>query len=173
MKTRVTSLGELKVGMDESVTKFTSALESGNVYTITEPELRDVKPELDELIGTSPSPHYLNGDTAQSNGFESFEPSFPQSPQPSWGDAFGSTQADNFAPKDPFAPHDPFAPATGASSSQQRQDFSPGKDPFGQEPFAEEAAPALPPKKPPPRPAPPKGAPARPPPPAFKAPTSN
>jgi len=157
--------------MKSSVVKYTSAIESNNAYTVTEPELRDVKSELDELIGV-PSPKYFNGDTrATTNGF------------PTQFDAFSATQASTAAisepwdhdpfgpvrPSDPFVQHDPFAPR---SSSGNLSSVSPGfsSDPFGAVPFESEVAPALPPKKAPPRPAPPKNAPARPPPPMAKPP---
>jgi hypothetical protein len=72
----------------------------------------------------------------------------------------------------PWSQPDPFAPVAGGGSI--KHDFSPGKDPFGHEPFSlPEESPALPPKKagkaPPPRPAPPKNAPARPPPPKLQS----
>ncbi|CAG7729698.1 unnamed protein product [Allacma fusca] len=187
-KAKISSLTELKETMENLASKFAEVIENGNVYSITEPELMDLAGELSELIGepepevnannnfvnatedpfaSSVESQFVSSSIPVASGFEvAFMPQQEEDP-------FAALHAPPpLSASSPWSQPDPFAPVAGGGSI--KHDFSPGKDPFGHEPFSlPEESPALPPKKagkaPPPRPAPPKNAPARPPPPKIQS----
>lgn len=191
-KAKISSLTELKENMEHLASKFSEVLENGNVYNITEPELINLAGELNELIGEPEEPHVdpvvvtSNFNSVSEDPFASATSQFAVSSSvPVAASAF--EEEDPFAAlhappprsassSSPWSQPDPFLPVSaGGGSSSIRHDFSPGKDPFGHEPFSlsHDESPALPPKKagkaPPPRPAPPKNAPQRPPPPKIQS----